>query len=48
MEYGEDAERSGRPKKGNRVVSAESQAESGSGCGQTESEAKNKKSMPEA
>jgi hypothetical protein len=39
MEYVEDAERSGRPKKGDRVVSAESQggSGSGSGCGQTES-----------
>ncbi|KAF7170554.1 hypothetical protein CNMCM5623_002961 [Aspergillus felis] len=55
MEYVEDAERSGRPKKGSRVVAAESQAGSGAGAGagsgsgvEAESEAGNQKSMPEA
>jgi hypothetical protein len=49
MEYVEDAERSGRPKKGSKVVAAEGQVESGSGSGvETEVEAGEGESMPEA
>ncbi|EAW18410.1 uncharacterized protein NFIA_083620 [Aspergillus fischeri NRRL 181] len=51
MEYVADAERSGRPKKGSKVMAAESQAGSTSGSGsavEAESEAGDGKSMPEA